>query len=1269
MLFTKKSSRMIQRGDRLRPSSKIKPATTLSRTRIQQGTTTRTTTSTKYRHRTALALIIVFLVLTAALFNIYVSSHAVLHKDEKIGADNHPTFVKVKNNHQLSAPTRRYHNACENAEGILHIKMGDIGGAAGTIFFQFVIGQIIYAIKNKLVPWVHFDNTSYIIYDPLQHAKGPGVNLTAMVGRNATRIINYQGHWRDTRPGPLDTAMPVHQEQLHFPGTGVWTDYFEPVSSFVPGDSSCEDKLYVTLDLKLITPGIHGFSKWAPKCWRYPYLPDYITQPHIPVTEWLEPQREFGSRVVKKFIRPKPHIRQMANEANPGCSKDTNPCLGLHIRHSDKAAGRRQVSLHEFLPYVEAFIFSGGQQVYVATDSHKVLEEIRETWPKHVQERLRALPNIVRSSDEQAVFEIESHHRVNTEILVEIYALANCQYMVHGFSAVSESAIWLNYKLHAGGVNLEDPERLNAAEFGTLVKMDLGNFESHMLPTTYRTEKWWDINEVQPGGNDTAGPVAILNTGDCDRLKGFLIIQETGEASSVSKAFFMSILNQLVYAERQNLFPVFHLLPTKNKDLYESSVHGKVQNKIEIEVWKLSGEFNEATSSSTVELGALSGKGVWGTYFKSSASLHDISVCPTQKVFTLDESVISPSALVLQNWTLKAWQYDNVPKEEWNPGYLPMNNFLRRDREKASDIVKKYMNVASYIQERANEINPFSSNCLSVHLRNGNKNGKNRKKMRADVFLPYMKAFIEAGGEKIFVASDSHRPLQYIKENFPPDIVSRIQTAGPYVARTFKEWPSSMLDKPHRIVSEVLADILALSKCDVLLHGYSTTSEAAIYFNTKLFNNSVNLEDPLVDPIDAFAQKVKLLIGDSHTVGHLFVPERDSTIEPTIIPMNGTTIVHHELGSRLENAIVFLAQKEHRTYMRESYGNFLEALRLVRKNYLSIDDHFRRTDVIIFHTGDFNSTDLLEIELILGEGSFGRVKLVDLSGSRYWARPDHLKGDDSSTWKVIDLFPESYRHMIRWFAIGIWTFFNQLESELGWKYRYILRLDEDSYIRSPIKYDIFDFMKSNQYAYGFRMCSYEMKVNWRMWNMWNRTSKDFRPIRDQNEDLCGFYNNFFVADIKFFLQEKVQYFLRFIDQRGHIYRRRLGDLNIHSMAVYAYARPEQIHRFLDFSYEHKTILNKTDGCITWGGIQAGYKDKNSSSLLLEYYNRHIIKQDCSLHVSPKNPAEKFYQASFLRATDLSPSYQHLSPQQTKYVHLHTITSGDVELARKGIMSG
>jgi Glycolipid 2-alpha-mannosyltransferase len=319
-------------------------------------------------------------------------------------------------------------------------------------------------------------------------------------------------------------------------------------------------------------------------------------------------------------------------------------------------------------------------------------------------------------------------------------------------------------------------------------------------------------------------------------------------------------------------------------------------------------------------------------------------------------------------------------------------------------------------------------------------------------------------------------------------------------------------------------------------------------------------------------------------------------------------------------------------------------------------------NIFIFHTNEFNKTDVDKFESRLGASYRQKIHLIDLAGSRFWGRPQNLAKSNRESWYAYPLFSEGYRHMMRFFAMEIWNFFAEWNNATGCAYRYIFRMDEDSFLHSPIRYDIFDFMRSNEYVYGYRMCTYEMAVAKRMWTRWQQQRIDWKPKRELDDDnlsrSCGFYNNFFVADLEFFLGDEVRAFLNFIARRGHIYKWRLGDLVIHSMVVYGYAEAKQVHRFLDFTYEHGT-MNQTSGCLVWGGIQAGYNDPKARETLDEYFTNMIVDKNCSAN------------ATFLQQHDLSPSYIHHLPFSLEggRLALHTIAAGGVELSGKGILSG
>ncbi|KAL7579773.1 hypothetical protein ACA910_021909 [Epithemia clementina (nom. ined.)] len=472
------------------------------------------------------------------------------------------------------------------------------------------------------------------------------------------------------------------------------------------------------------------------------------------------------------------------------------------------------------------------------------------------------------------------------------------------------------------------------------------------------------------------------------------------------------------------------------------------------------------------------------------------------------------------------------------------------------------------------------------------------------------------------------------------------------------------MDNHHRVNGEALVDVLAMSKCQFLLHTSTTQAEAAIYLNLNLHNNSVNLDDPDRISPSKFGVMVKQLVyetglptkASTQQINFAKPPSQGRLVE---YKLDNATIVRRDTSRRCRNnALVYLAQKKHSSYTgKDSYSSFLRSLDLIYKNYLSLNNHLDNLDLFIFHTNDFTHDDFRALESRLGPSLFGVIRLVNLTGSPFWQRPPHQTFDDPHSWYAYPLFSEGYRRMMHWFTIDIWNFFARLNDEAGCSYRYIFRLDEDSLIHSPIQYDVFDFMEANRYVYGYRMCAYEMQVTRRMWTLFKKQNHNFQPQRDVDLQMCGFYNNFFVADLEFFRSLSVQKFLRFIDRQGHIYRRRLGDLMIHSMSVYAFADPNRIHRFLDFTYEHGTF-NQTNRCLAWGGIQAGYNDKNSTTTLSEFYHDKLLDRGC------------FANATLMRPEDLSPSYAHISDGYEGTLSLYTITAGRVEFPLgKGILSG
>lgn len=354
-------------------------------------------------------------------------------------------------------------DACSGYRGILHIAQGDAEGAAGTVFFLFVLNQLLYAQEHNLIPWIHLNNVSHHIFDARVH----GSYAQSESARTIVVSDTVQPSWLGFRdpiaqknfgfpgPPPKETS-PDGPRTVTVEGNGVWESYFLPVSDYSPTDPSCQQLPLVKLSYAQIIPGLHLNCPWSLRAWRYGGLPPALrNDTAASYSDWFRPMRQRGSRMVQKYIRFQPYMLQKAQHANP-----SSHCLAIHVRHSDKANRRQKIPLKRFYPYMDAYLEQVplGGKIYVATDSSRVLEELQSL--PHYHDRLLWQEGAARSQNSTAVFRQHNHHDTNVQVLVDILAMSQCQFLLHGLSAVSEAVLYLNPALQADyrGVNLELPK-------------------------------------------------------------------------------------------------------------------------------------------------------------------------------------------------------------------------------------------------------------------------------------------------------------------------------------------------------------------------------------------------------------------------------------------------------------------------------------------------------------------------------------------------------------------------------------------------------------------------------------------------------------------------------------------------------------------------------------------------------------------------------------------------------------------------------------------
>jgi hypothetical protein len=291
---------------------------------------------------------------------------------------------------------------------------------------------------------------------------------------------------------------PNHWERQNFSlqGNGIWQPYFQPTP--IPFDEPCYQQLPVfELSRKQLLPGMHYCSDMAVKGWTFPNLKDTLRPEYQQTTtnDWLWGHRQRASQIVQKYFALQPWLQQKMDAAvavldDPSTKQQEKQksCLAVHIRLTDKGSGREKQGIDAYLPYIEAFVRATLENnnnnnsndnkddnepvIFLATDDARTLDQLLDASPSLLKRSMfQTQPNVLLSSSEQATFSAfhTQRHRLNTETLVDIYSLSKCQFLVHGYSAVAEAAVYLNPTLHHHhrSVNIDVPpdERMDVAAF------------------------------------------------------------------------------------------------------------------------------------------------------------------------------------------------------------------------------------------------------------------------------------------------------------------------------------------------------------------------------------------------------------------------------------------------------------------------------------------------------------------------------------------------------------------------------------------------------------------------------------------------------------------------------------------------------------------------------------------------------------------------------------------------------------------------------------
>ena len=169
-------------------------------------------------------------------------------------------------------------------------------------------------------------------------------------------------------------------------------------------------------------------------------------------------------------------------------------------------------------------------------------------------------------------------------------------------------------------------------------------------------------------------------------------------------------------------------------------------------------------------------------------------------------------------------------------------------------------------------------------------------------------------------------------------------------------------------------------------------------------------------------------------------------------------------------------------------------------------------------------------------------------------------------------------------------------------YEFVMRMDEDSLLWSPIRYNLFEFMAARGIEYAYRLAAWEHGFHGWNGDNFHRVPRAFasRGVIPQSAgwllDSCasgrhnmgnftlklcgepyGVYNNFFISKVAFWFRPEVQRFLDAVDKSHTIYTLRFNDILWQSTAIKLFMEPRKVYMFQDWAYEHITFRDVSHG--------------------------------------------------------------------------------------------
>ena len=237
----------------------------------------------------------------------------------------------------------------------------------------------------------------------------------------------------------------------------------------------------------------------------------------------------------------------------------------------------------------------------------------------------------------------------------------------------------------------------------------------------------------------------------------------------------------------------------------------------------------------------------------------------------------------------------------------------------------------------------------------------------------------------------------------------------------------------------------------------------------------------------------------------------------------------------------------------------------------------KNCDVLIFHEhdlGELKNQINTNLNIIFHEIKIDPPEYdlkIKSKIPEFFPHPTHGNGPIAYGHKG---FTIGYRNMCRFFSGEFYTI------DILKNYEYYLRLDTDSYILTPLNYDIFEFARQNDLIYGF--CEPAVQIdNPKVVNGLKEFTQNYIRTNqlktyvniDSIPEGCMFYTNFELGKLDWFLNSKYFEYYKEINNSGNIYINRWGDAPIKYLGVKLFCESNKIIPIKGFTYQHGAIYN------------------------------------------------------------------------------------------------